>query len=292
MLAPFLSLFYSAQSARADAERAAAATKDNVTRRSRAMVDAAAAELSAEEVTRVSSTGAAFLSALAAAVAHLAHRGLDVADGAADALSIPRRDTAAAGAPPPGPADAPGADGSIAARVAPEPSYAAVVTDGSAAAYPSECARLARRVLALATRLAAAAGTKYTAAETARRGTAVGGAMRAARDAASVMGGVLGGAAARASTYDGVGGSLVRGVAAAVEEVVNAPAADASPAATTSPTEAAGKEAAATTPVPPPEALAGHGRTGESIGVMDLSGSAGSLSAMDDLTAADSSIVA
>lgn len=255
------------------------------------MVDAAAAELAAEEVTRVSSTGAAFLSALAAAVAHLAHRGLDVADGAADALSIPRRDAAAAGAPPPGPAGMPGADGSVAARVAPEPSYAAVVADGPAAAYPSEGARLARRALALATRLAAAAGTKYTAVEAARQGTAVGGAMRAARDAASVVGGVLGGAAARASTYDGVGGRLVRGVAVAVEEVVRAPAAGTADLAAT-PAEAAREEAAATTPIPPPGALVDDGRAGESIGVMDMSGSAGSLSTMDDLTAADSSIVA
>lgn len=280
-----------AQAARADAERAAAATKENITRRSRAVVDAAAAELSAEEVTRVSSTGAAFLSALATAVAHLAHRGLDVADGAADALSIPRRDAAATGAPPPGPTGMPGADGSVAARLAPEPSYAAVVADGPAAAYPSESARLARRALALATRLAAAAGTKYSAVETARQGTAVGGAMRVARDAASVVGGVLGGAAARASTYNGIGGPLVRGVAAAVEEVVRAPAAAAMPAAS-APTETAGEEAAATTPVPPPGMTADDGRAGESIGVMDLGGSAGSLSAMDDLTAADSSIVA
>lgn len=280
----------SAQTARAEAERAAAATKDHITRHSRAVVDAAAAELAAEEVTRVSSTGAAFLSAVVAAVAHLAHRGLDVADGAADALSIPRRAPAAAGAPPPGPAGTPGADGSVATRVAPEPSYAAVVADGPDAAYPSEGARLARRALALATRLAAAAGTKYTTVEAGRRGTVVGSAMRAARDAASVVGGVLGGAATRASTYNGVGGPLVRGVAVAVEEVVKAPAAAAT-AAAAPPAAPPGDAPAATTPVPPPEVLAGDGHAGESIGVMDLSASAGSLSAMDDPTAAGASIV-
>lgn len=257
------------------------------------MVDAAAAELSAEEVTRVSSTGAAFLHALAAAVTHLAHRGLDVADGAADALSIPRRDAAAAGAPPPVPAGVPGADGAVAERAAPGPSDAAVVADGPAAAYPSEGARLARRVLALAARLAAAARDKYTAVEAARQGTAVGGAMRAARDAASAVGGALGGAAARASTYDGVGGRVVRDLAAAVEEIVPSPVARPSGAAATPASTAAGDGAAASTPIPPPGALAGRERAGESIGVMDdLSGSAGSLSAMDDLTAADSSIVA
>lgn len=232
-------------------------------------------------MTRVSSTGVAFLSALAAAVAHIAHRGLDVADGAADALSIARPVPRAV--PAPGPAVAGGA----ALAVGAEPSYAAVVSEGPAVEYPSEGARLARRALALATRLTSAGRSKYVAVETARSGSVVGGVMRTARDAAGLVGGVVSGVASRATAYSGVGGPFVRGVASAVVEVVGASSSEPPAAAPTAAVDVA------TTPVPPPS-TSPIDRTGESVGVMDVSSpsSTNSLSTLDGLGGAGKSIVA
>ena len=223
----------------------------------------------------------AFLSALAAAVAHIAHRGLDVADGAADALSIARPVPRAV--PAPGPAVAGGA----ALAVGAEPSYAAVVSEGPAVEYPSEGARLARRALALATRLTSAGRSKYVAVETARSGSVVGGVMRTARDAAGLVGGVVSGVASRATAYSGVGGPFVRGVASAVVEVVGASSSEPPAAAPTAAVDVA------TTPVPPPS-TSPIDRTGESVGVMDVSSpsSTNSLSTLDGLGGAGKSIVA
>eukprot|EP00168_Porphyra_purpurea_P012852 TRINITY_DN3442_c0_g1_i8.p5 TRINITY_DN3442_c0_g1~~TRINITY_DN3442_c0_g1_i8.p5 ORF type:complete len:106 (-),score=44.75 TRINITY_DN3442_c0_g1_i8:1426-1743(-) len=99
--------------------------------------------------------------------------------------------------------------------------------------------------------------------------------------------GVVGGAASRATAYNGVGGSFVRGVASAVVEVVGASSAEPPAAA---PAAAAD---AATTPVPPLSA-GPIDRTGESVGVMDVSApsSTGSLSTLDGLGGAGKSIVA